>query len=100
LLANDYKVLLNENERNARIHDYFTVLSKLESAADRKLRHGDYQILGSMSAGPKRLWYIAGCYMAQRIEEQRGTLTLQNIVKQGPEEFFRAYREIENPLSL
>ena len=100
LLANDYKVLLNENERNARVHDYFTVLSKLESAANRELCDGDFQILGSMSAEPKRLWYIAGGHMAQRIEEERGIVTLQNFVKRGPEEFFRAYGEIENPLSL
>jgi len=100
LLDNDYKVLLNENERNERIHDYFIILSKLENEPNRELRDEDYKILEGMSAKPKRLWYITGGHMAQKIEDQRGTVTLQNIVKQGPEEFFRAYREIEDPLSL
>ena len=100
LLDNDYKVLLNENERNERIHDYFMILSRLENEPNRELCEEDYKILEGMSAKPKRLWYITGGHMAQKIEEQRGIVTLQNIVKQGPEEFFRAYREIKDPLSL
>jgi hypothetical protein len=100
LLANDYKVLLNEDERNARVHDYFTLLSRLENEPNRELRKEDYQILENMSARPRRLWYIAGCHMALKIEEQCGIATLQNLVKKGPEQFFRTYRQIQNPLSL
>jgi hypothetical protein len=100
LLDNDYKVLLNEDERNARVHDYFTLLSRLENEPNRELRKEDYQILENMSARPKRLWYITGCHMAMKIEEQCGIETLQNLVKKGHEEFFRTYRQIQNPISI
>ncbi len=40
-----------------------------------------------------RLWYITGCYMAQKIEEKRGTEELKALVKKGSAEFFETYSE-------
>jgi hypothetical protein len=97
LLDDDYKVLLNENERRARVQEYFASLSRLEKKPNRKLRKEDYQILEHFSARPKRLWYIAGGHMALKIEERYGTAALQNIVKKGHAMFFRTYEEIQNP---
>jgi hypothetical protein len=98
LLDSDYKVLLNEDERNARVREYFTMLSRLENEPNRKLSKEDYRILENFSMRPKRLWYIAGGHMALKIEERYGTEILQNIVKKGHEAFFRTYTQIENLL--
>jgi hypothetical protein len=100
LFDDDYKVLLNENERRARVQEYFTSLSRLKKDPNRKLCKDDYQILDHFSAGPKRLWYIAGGHMALKIEELYGTATLQKIVKKGHAMFFRTYEEIETPAGL
>jgi hypothetical protein len=100
LFDDDYKVLLNKNERRARVQEYFTSLSRLEKEPNRKLRKVDYRILENFSARPKRLWYIAGGHMALKIEERYGTATLQNIVKKGHAMFFRTYGQIRDPLSV
>jgi hypothetical protein len=100
LFDDDYKVLLNKNERRARAQEYFTSLSKLEKEPNRKLRKVDFRILENFSARPKRLWYIAGGHMALKIEERYGTATLQNIVKKGHAMFFRTYGQIRDPLSV
>ncbi|MGD0477657.1 MAG: DUF5700 domain-containing putative Zn-dependent protease [Nitrososphaerales archaeon] len=98
LLDIDYKVLLNDNERNARVRDYFTLLARLENEPKRKLRKEDHRILDDFSARPKRLWYIAGGHMALKIEEKYGTTALRKVVMKGHEAFFKTYAQIENPL--
>jgi hypothetical protein len=95
LLDNDYKVLLDDGERRAGVHDYFSMLSKLEDGPDRRLRKEDQHVLDDFSAGPKRLWYIAGGHMALKIEERFGTGILREIVKKGHEAFFKTYAQIE-----
>jgi Putative zinc dependent peptidase (DUF5700) len=100
LLDNDYQVLLRENERNARVHDYFMMLSKLEKDQDRNLTEADHEMLSSFSQKPRRLWYIAGGHMALKIEERFGRATLQNLVKEGHNSFFNTYLQVEDPLSI
>ena len=53
-----------------------------------------------MSGRTTRLWYITGCHMAQRIEEERGVETLRQLVKRGPQEFFETYRTLRDSLML
>lgn len=96
LLDNDYKVLLNEVERNKRVHDYFSILSKLEKSRSQELHEEDFQILEQMSGTGTRLWYVAGCHMAQEIEKERGLQTLRQLVKRGPQEFFETYWDIRD----
>lgn len=97
LLDNDYKILLDEMERNKRIHDYFEIFSRLEKSGSRELHNEDLQIMDQMSGRPTRLWYITGCHMAQRILEIRGVETLRQLVKIGPQEFFETYRDLKCP---
>jgi hypothetical protein len=99
LLEDDYTVLLNEAERDRRVHDYFAVLSELDSRPKQKVRKEDFQIFETMSGKTTRLSYITGCHMARKIEEECGIETLRDLVKKGHEDFFRAYREVENPPS-
>ena len=94
LLDNDYKVLLNETERTTRINQYFKLFNKLEKNLDKKVNESATQIYENMSRKERRLWYIAGCHMAQEIEKQKGTETLRKLVQQGSEEFFNTYEEI------
>jgi hypothetical protein len=53
-----------------------------------------------MSGRATRLWYITGCHMAQRIEQECGVETLRNLVKKGYDEFFETYRNLENPSTI
>jgi len=99
LLDDDYTVLLNEAERDRRVHDYFAALSELDRRPKQKVRKEDFQIFETMSGKTTRLSYVTGCHMARKIEEQCGIETLRDLVKKGHEDFFRAYREVENPLS-
>jgi hypothetical protein len=94
----DYRVLLDDGKRRARVRQYFKLLSRLEKEPNRQLRQGDPR-LGDFSAKPGRLWYVAGGHMALRIEERCGVRMLQDIVKSGPEKFFETYGRLEDPRS-
>lgn len=100
LLDHNYKVLLNNTERTRRVHDYFRLLSALETNRNQELREEDFQVFEKMSGRPTRLWYITGCHMAQKIEQECGIELLRSLVKKGHEKFFKTYRDLENPLSL
>jgi hypothetical protein len=100
LLDGDYKVLLDGVERKRRVRDYFRVLSRLENRRSQELREEDFQVFEDMSGRTTRLWYVTGCHMAQRIEQEYGVEMLRNLVKRGCEEFFKTYRNLENPLAL
>ena len=95
----DYRVLLNESKRRARVRQYFELLSRLENGPNRLLCQEDPQ-LGDFSEKPGRLWYVAGGHMALRIEECCGIRMLQDTVKSGPKKFFETYVRLEDPLSL
>jgi hypothetical protein len=71
VLGNDYRVLLNGEERNRRVLEYFSVLSRLESRRSQELRQKDFQVFEQMSGKTTRLWYVTGCHMAQKIERAR-----------------------------
>lgn len=93
LLDNDYRILLDDSERARRVTRYFKLLSKLESNLSGKSR-SLAEIFQEMSGKKTRLWYIAGCDMAQEIEKRRGIETLGKLVKKGSEEFFRTYFDL------
>jgi len=97
LLDNDYKVLMNETERNRRVNEYFTILSRLQSKRNQPLHEEDFQVLEQMSGKTTRLWYITGCHMAQKILQELEAETLRNLVKTGSKEFFKTYKKLENP---
>ena len=100
VLNDDYRVLLNIAERNKRVRNYFSILTKLENKPRQKLRQADLQVLEQMSGRATRLWYITGCHMAQRIEQEWGLDTLRNLVKKGFDEFLETYRNLENPSTI
>ncbi len=87
----DYIALADPAERQRRVRTYFTKLERLESSPDRKVADGDLGIYGEFSEKPTRLWYIAGCHMAQSIEAERGRNSLRELVRMGCDEFFHAY---------
>jgi hypothetical protein len=99
LLDPDYKTIFNEKEKLRRVRRYFTLLSALEEKRNIKLGNDDIQVLDMMSRRPSRLWYITGCYMAQRIEIDKGSVALQRLVKNGSKEFFEVYSSIEKNLT-
>jgi len=100
LLGNDYKVLLNPDERNKRVRDYFKILTNLETKQSQESPEHILQVLEQMSGRSTRLWYITGCYMAQRIEEEQGMNKLRDLVEKGYREFFETYYSIEKSPKL
>jgi hypothetical protein len=93
LFDNDYKVLLNDKEKAKRVKHYFRLLNKLEN--DSKVDELHHQIFEEMSGKETRLWYVTGCHMAQEIEKRHGVETLRKLVKQGSEDFFDTYLELQ-----
>jgi hypothetical protein len=100
LLDGDYKVLLNDVERNKRVRDYFSVLSRLEISRSQRLHGQGSQVFEQMSGRTTRLWYVTGCHMAQRIEQEFGVEMLRKLVERGHQEFFETYRSLENPPAI
>ena len=94
LLDNDYKVLLDDSERAARVTRYFKLLDKLKCKIPEEKTKSRSRIFEEMSGKKTRLWYITGCHMAEEIEKQRGAEALRNLVKQGSEAFFRSYFDL------
>ena len=98
LLDKDYKVLFDDAEKSKRISAYFYLLSTLEEAPSRDLQSADFGIFDQMSGPTTRLWYIAGCHMAQTIGAEYGEETLRELVKKGHEDFFKAYKAVKGSL--
>ena len=90
LLFGDYKLLEKPDEVTARLAQCRRMLT-------------DFQAAGSEGLPPlrDRLWqecnvsrvsYVAGAWMAQRIERYQGAAALVKTIQRGPEEFLEAYR--------
>lgn len=95
-LDNDYKVLLNDAEKVKRVRLYFRLLREVENSSNKEVTGLRSQVFEKMSGKETRLWYIAGCHMAQEIEKHRGIETLRKLVEQGSEEFFDTYLELKD----
>jgi hypothetical protein len=94
----DYIALGDPAERKRRVHAYFEELERLERDPDRAVEEGDLETYDRFSEKPLRLWYVAGCHMAQVIEASRGVDALRELVRFGSRDFFEAYRGIPDPV--
>jgi hypothetical protein len=92
----DYVVLADADERKRRIHAYFKKLNRLEP--NKPATVNDLTVYGEFSERPLRLWYVAGCHMAQVIEGELGSETLRELVRSGSRAFFEAYRGVFDPV--
>jgi hypothetical protein len=88
----DYVALLDPKERERRVSAYFEKLARLESSPNKTIKPMDLEIYNEFSGKPLRLWYVAGCHMAQTIEKTRGADALREVVREGCAAFFEAYR--------
>jgi len=88
----DYVALGDAVERGRRVRAYFDELEQLESHPDKPITRDDLEIYNVFSGKPLRLWYVAGCHMAQTIEKTRGVESLRELVRKGYAAFFEAYR--------
>lgn len=88
----DYVALLDPKERDRRVCVYFEKLARLKSSPDTVITPEDLEIYNEFSGKPLRLWYVAGCHMAQTIEKTRGVESLRELVRKGYAAFFEAYR--------
>jgi len=82
LMDPDYVALGDPAERR-RVPAYFEKLAMLEGEPDRVVEKGDLDVYDQFSGRPLRLWYVAGCYMAQVIEARRGVDALRELVGRG-----------------
>ncbi len=95
----DYPALLDTHERQARIQQYFTLVTALAQEPNRLLTKKDLQIFEIMSGKHKRLWYITGAHMAQTIDETLGRKALVQTIVNGPKTFFTTYQTLqEHPI--
>jgi hypothetical protein len=78
------------------VRAYFEKLSSLLDEPDSPVDEG-LAVYGGFSDRPLRLWYVAGCHMAQAIESEHGRDVLRELVRKGSGAFFKAYRETGNP---
>jgi hypothetical protein len=58
----------------------------------------DLAIYDQFSGRPFRLWYVAGCHMAQVIEAMQGVDALRELVRRGSPAFFETYSGIPDPV--
>lgn len=91
----DYPALLNPNERQDRVQQYFDLVTALAQEPNRLLTKADLKIFEIMSGMKKRLWYITGAHMAQSIDEKLGRKELVQTIVNGPETFFKAYETLQ-----
>ncbi len=96
----DYIALGDPVERKLRVLTFFEKLGNLLREPDREIGSSDLSIYDQFSGRPLRLWYVAGCHMAQRIEEKSGVTVLRELVRKGSIAFFEAYRSIQDPLVI
>jgi hypothetical protein len=94
----DYVALGDPAERKRRVLAYFEKLGRLEREPDRVVEESDLEIYDQFSGRPLRLWYVAGCHMAQVIEASRGVDALRELVRKGSRDFFEVYRGIMDPV--
>jgi len=93
----DYAALGDPTERWGRVLAYFEKLGRLEQEPKREVVEGDLDVYDQFSGKTQRLWYIAGCHMAQVIEAERGREILRELVRRGSGAFFEVYRGIRDP---
>ncbi|MCX6649063.1 MAG: hypothetical protein NTV61_06705 [Candidatus Bathyarchaeota archaeon] len=96
----DYVALGDPVERRRRVRAYFEKLASLEKEPDREVEEGDLEVYDQFSGRPRRLWYVAGCHMAQVIEAERGAEVLRELVGKGSGAFFEVYRGIRDPVRV
>jgi len=90
----DYVALRDPTERGKRVRAYFEKLEGLEDEPDRIVEKSDLDAYDQFSEKPLRLWYVAGCHMAQMIEYELGLEVLRELVRKGSEAFFETYRHM------
>jgi hypothetical protein len=92
----DYVALRDPAETGKRVHAYFKILEGLEDEPDRIVEKNDLDVYDHLSGKPLRLWYIAGCHMAQVIESKLGVEALRELVREGNGAFFKTYRKVSS----
>lgn len=87
----DYIALENPITMREYIKEYFHTYNMIALIGDRALNDEDWNLLNNLSDG-KRLWYRVGANMAEKLDKKLGRYAYKNIIKQGPQAFFDAYR--------
>ncbi|MCX6655566.1 MAG: hypothetical protein NTY03_10675 [Candidatus Bathyarchaeota archaeon] len=96
----DYVALNDSVDKMRRVHYYFEKLAILEKESNKVVNESDLSVYDEFSCRPLRLWYVAGCHMAQVIEAMLGTEELRRLVKEGSKAFFEAYRRAYATIGL
>lgn len=89
----DYVALDDEPRLQRDEALYLDGFHYLEGCAAQPADAKAWAVIDRMSSG-ERLWYRVGARMAQRIEKVSGRAALVELVKQGPANFFEAYKAV------
>lgn len=90
----DYEALLDDHIVEQRFNEYTSLVSELEKKEDRAIKELDFSIFEPMTVKGKRLWYVAGAFMAKKIDEELGREALNSTIKSGPDNFFALFNSI------
>ncbi len=92
----DYVALEDPEAMNEYELAYFRLYQEIEELDRRRLTDDDWALLDQFSSGD-RLWYRVGARMAQTIDRVNGREALRELIKEGPADFFEAYRGAQAP---
>lgn len=87
----DYEVLNNKKKRTESAEEYFEIYDKFKYANNLLIEESDFEILDIMSGKNKRLWYITGAHIAEKIDKRLGRAELNQTIINGPKSFFEKY---------
>ncbi|MHA1668908.1 MAG: DUF5700 domain-containing putative Zn-dependent protease [Candidatus Heimdallarchaeaceae archaeon] len=90
----DYQILIDKEKRTKFTKEYFKIMDDLLKRKDEEVKEKDMKILEIMSGQKKRLWYIAGCHMAEEIDKNLGRKALVSTINTGKSSFFETYNSI------
>jgi len=90
IIANDYRILRDDNLLIQYEEEYFGIYSRFRNNPDNLLAEADLHKISAMS-GNRRLWYIVGAHMAKTIDEVLGRHKLINTIAEQSSGFVAAY---------
>ncbi len=91
----DYVALQDEPRMRQAEAQYFAELKYLKRRGNEAADAKAWTVIQRMSGGERR-WYRVGARMAQRIESAKGRAALVGLIREGPHEFQKSYREVSS----
>jgi len=87
----DYEVLFDVEKLTESIKQYFELYDKYKYSKNLMIEESDLDVFEIMSGKEKRLWYVTGAHIAERIDRMLGRRELNQTIVNGPNTFFEKF---------